>query len=387
MRFKNNGKYNDVYGKTLIGRHQNFGAAPQTEERFYTVNPACVLDRVGDFPQASIETLKEAIHRAKTARPQWGATPAPEKACVLNHFQSLINAHQEELSRSLSRENGFPLSHNRHLLQNLCTPISSGLSFPNTGVYLSKPTDKQLFSNLLKIISSGSLVWLPPQNMLCTASALLDLWLQAGGPPALFQILYSQEEHVSTLLSDISLQDIHTAPISTPCSPVLMLPEHPCQKAVVSLDVLALYLGGILCVPHSELQVFQNILQAQIQSLKTGDPLLDHQIHYGPMGSSQALKRYLDNISESLPHCKRILPEGSGRITRLKKPHQFVGDPDLGHFVWPTLWLMEAQPPIENWPKLPGPSFAILPYTDRAHITQQIDASPYYELTFPEEVK
>lgn len=73
------------------------------------INPADISDVVGEYAQAEVAQVHDAIAAAKTAQPEWGASTPQQRFDVLDFVGSEILARKDELGRLLSREEGKTL--------------------------------------------------------------------------------------------------------------------------------------------------------------------------------------------------------------------------------------------------------------------------------------
>src|SRR4051794_5196421 len=64
-------------------------------------------------PDSGADDARAAVDAAHAAFPAWRATPAKERAQLLKRWHALIVAHQDDLGRLISREQGKPLAEGR----------------------------------------------------------------------------------------------------------------------------------------------------------------------------------------------------------------------------------------------------------------------------------
>ena len=83
----------------------------QAQERIQVINPAteALLDEV---PRGTAEDASEAVSAAKAAFPEWRRMPATERAGLLHEIAEKIRAHEDELARFLTEEEGKPYVEN-----------------------------------------------------------------------------------------------------------------------------------------------------------------------------------------------------------------------------------------------------------------------------------
>ena len=73
------------------------------------INPA-TEDILATAPRADLAQLHRAVVAAKTAFPLWSATPIHVHGALLTKLADAIEAHQDELARLLTDEQGKPLA-------------------------------------------------------------------------------------------------------------------------------------------------------------------------------------------------------------------------------------------------------------------------------------
>ena len=64
-------------------------------------------------PDSGAADARAAVDAAHAAFPAWRAVPAKQRAQILKRWNDLMLAHQEDLGRLISREQGKPLAEGR----------------------------------------------------------------------------------------------------------------------------------------------------------------------------------------------------------------------------------------------------------------------------------
>jgi acyl-CoA reductase-like NAD-dependent aldehyde dehydrogenase len=80
-------------------------------------NPAMIQEVLGHVPLACIEEADEAIESAAAAFPEWRHRPSPRRGAILARAAQIMTARKEELSRTLTREEGKVLRESRGEVQ------------------------------------------------------------------------------------------------------------------------------------------------------------------------------------------------------------------------------------------------------------------------------
>ena len=81
-------------------------------ETLAVTNPA-TGEAVGQVPRAGQTETRRAIEAAEAALPDWRARTGKERAALLRRWADLMMAHQEDLARLMTAEQGKPLSESR----------------------------------------------------------------------------------------------------------------------------------------------------------------------------------------------------------------------------------------------------------------------------------
>ena len=64
-------------------------------------------------PDGTAADARAAVDAADAAFPAWRAVPAKQRAQIIKRWNDLVMAHQEDLGRLISREQGKPLAEGR----------------------------------------------------------------------------------------------------------------------------------------------------------------------------------------------------------------------------------------------------------------------------------
>ncbi len=356
MRFKDNGKFNDVYGKTHVGANLIQGIPAYQGELFFSRNPANPADRVAVFPEASAADVEAACQAAQTALESWQNAPVSELEMVRANLALLLETGRDRLAGLLTRETGKVWAQSQNQIQSLLPLVSPALADSSESgliVYLpgalalNSETAFPLREILLALFSGHTVVWKVWDQAPAFAYAFARLLMQAGLPPGVLNLLNGGESVVAHLRRQIETGSIHMLNLpnggsSHQAQPQLVLAETNLEQAVTAA------LKALVCFEQSPFSQ-PVILQAQIaedfkrrllrrlQNFKLGDPNLDHTVQIGPLSHQQALNLFLAHLNWGKSDGGHLL-SGKGRLSRESKPDNFVGDPDAGYFVWPAIW-------------------------------------------------
>ncbi len=82
---------------------------------------------IAQVPDSSAIDARAAVDAAHAAFPAWRKTPAEQRAQILKRWNDLVMAHQEDLGRLISREQGKPLAEEHAARLPMRPATSSGL--------------------------------------------------------------------------------------------------------------------------------------------------------------------------------------------------------------------------------------------------------------------
>ena len=76
---------------------------------FKSTNPAMLADCLGEFPLSTRDDVRDALHAARAAFPDWSATPAPTRGQIIGNMGRLLMEHKDALVALETREIGKTL--------------------------------------------------------------------------------------------------------------------------------------------------------------------------------------------------------------------------------------------------------------------------------------
>ncbi|PIQ28371.1 hypothetical protein COW36_03925 [bacterium (Candidatus Blackallbacteria) CG17_big_fil_post_rev_8_21_14_2_50_48_46] len=422
MRWKDNGRFNEVYGKTLLGSHLINGTECRGELSFEVRNPAHAGDCVGNFPQASSEFIEQACRAAQGARASWQGLSEAERSLSFRHLADLLSGQQRFLAQLLARELGqaFPecLSEvqtwidcaqrcARQERTSLLLPTEVREALQGVSLYLQESrAGMAVIPHLISNLYLGHpWVWLAPSALSATAYVLGRLFWQSGFPAGVCNLVLGADKDFSEyfpLYQQGLVQAFYLlgkadtlAKYSTLALPIqtLVLPEKP-SVLVLRVETpfhRALETSFKACfeknnnrflklrrifVPQSIALAFKQGFLKAIQSLKIGDPSLNHQVDFGPLRMADDLALYLKHLQAGKAEGAELI-YGKGRLSRASKPEPFIGDPDAGNYVWPSLWDKVSPEMKFAQADLKGPAVALIEIENHEQALDYLQGSPF----------
>jgi acyl-CoA reductase-like NAD-dependent aldehyde dehydrogenase len=357
-------------------------------------NPARLDEIVATVGLADATTFVEACAAARKAQRDWARVPAPVRGRAIQQLGRLVEDNAEALARIMTREIGKPIAEARGSVQEVVDTcnffVSEGRRLYGMTVPSELP-DKQLFTfrnpvGVAAIVTAGNFpvavpswylvpallcgnaaVWKPAEYAPATSEALAQLFLHAGFPEGVFNMVLADGaatfEGLSQALdaglidkvgftgsSDVGrrLGELCGRHLQTPClelggkNPLVVMPDADLDLAVEGALFSGFGTAGQRCTSLGTVIVHEQVHDAflaryaeAVETAAIGDPFED--VLYGPMISSRFRDRFLGWLDWVQPHHTLSGSSATGRITRDAPRSGFVGDPEAGLFVHPTI--------------------------------------------------
>lgn len=384
---------------------------------FDVVNPATasVLDRA---PDRSVEDAKLALERSVSAFAAWKAKTAFERSAVLRKWYELIVADESTLAQMMTQEMGKPISESRGEVKYAAAfvewyaeeakraygeiiPTHSNskrmlaMRQPVGPVYAVTPWNfpaAMVTRKVAPALAAGCTVVLKPaEQSPLTAMRLEQLWVKAGGPGDVFQVLTTADP---AAVSEVFFADARVRKLTFTGSTEIGVKLY--EKAAKTMKRVSLELGGhapfIICddadIPAAVQQVmlskFRNAGQTcvcanriyvhdriqsafaekmaeGVRSLRVGDPMSD-QTQVGPLVDQQGVDKVAAHVDDAIS-------KGANAVVGGKRRHGLFFEPTLLTGVRPGMRILEE----ETF----GPVAPIVGFTDEAEIIRAANATPY----------
>jgi len=199
--------------------------APETDDYTLVHRPA-TGEVIARTPHCSAEDVDCVVAAARAAFPAWAQTPTPDRARVLFRYRELLEAHFEELSEIVCRENGKTRDEARgdvrrgievvelacsvgqsakgEVLPELATGIDGAATREALGVCagitpFNFPAMVPMWMYPVAIACGNCFVLKPSEKVPFTANRLAELFLEAGLPPGVFNVVHGGREAVEAL--------------------------------------------------------------------------------------------------------------------------------------------------------------------------------------------
>ena len=377
---------------SLIGGHPVEGSPGGT---LTVPDPARLDEVVADASLGDAETFVVACRTARAAQRGWAAVPAPVRGRAIQQLGRLVESNLDALARRITREIGKPIAESRGEVQEVvdtCTFFASegrrlyGMTVP------SELPDKQLFTfrapvGVAAIVTAGNfpvavpswylvpallcgnaVVWKPAEYTPSIAEAFARLFLHAGFPSGVFNMVLADgattfqglERALGDGLVDKvgftgstevgrRIGELCGRHLQSPClelggkNPLVVMPDADLDLAVEGALFSGFGTAGQRCTSLGTVIVHEDVhddllarFAKAVEEAPIGDPTAD--VLYGPMLNARFCDRFLNEWLELVrAHHTLHGSSGTGRITASNPRAGFVGDPEAGLYVHPTI--------------------------------------------------
>ena len=321
----------------------------------------------GTVALATPAELRAAVLNAKAAQPAWAATNPQRRARVLMKFNDLIAQHVEELADILAREHGKTIPDAKgdiqrgvevleftfgapHLMKGEYTDGAG----PGIDVYSIRqplgvvagitpfnfPAMIPLWKLAPAIACGNAFILKPSERDPGVPMRLAELFLEAGGPPGIFNVVNGDKVAVDAILDDPDIQAVGfvgSTPIAhyiysrgtasgkrVQCfggakNHMVIMPDADMDQTVDALIGAGYGAAGERCmavsvaVPVGQKTADELVrrLMPRVESLKVG-PSTDGSADYGPLVTRAHLEKVKGYIDIGVEEGAKLLVDGRG---------------------------------------------------------------------------
>ena len=377
-------------------------------------------------PDASAADAAAAVDAAHAAFPAWRAMPAKQRAQILKRWNDLMIAHQDDLGRLISREQGKPLAEGKGEVLYAASYVewfAEEATRTNGDVIPAPVPGRRMFAlkepvgvvaaitpwnfpaamiarKIAPALAAGcTVVCKPAEDTPLTSLALIKLAQQAGVPAGVINIVTASRERTPEVV-DVWLDDSRVRKISfTGSTPV---GKHLARRSADTLKKLSLELGGNApfivfddadvdvavegvmaakfrnggqtCVCPNRVYVqagvhdaFLDKLAARVGALQVG-PATDPASQIGPMINARAVEKIERHVLDAVARGARIVVGGKRlRSTTCDGPNYFA----------PTI-LADVNASMEcSYEETFGPVAPVTRFTTEAEVIAAANDTPF----------
>ena len=384
---------------------------------FDVINPAtnAVLDRA---PDHTAKDATRAIEKSVAGFAAWKAKTAFERSAILRKWFELILNDEATLAQLMTQEMGKPITESRGEVKYAAAFVEWYAEEAKRAygeIIPTHATHKRMFAmrqpvgpvfavtpwnfpaamvtrKVAPALAAGCTVVLKPaEQSPLTALRLGGLWVQAGGPADVFQVLTTSDP---AAVSEVFFADARVRKLTFTGSTEVGIKLY--EKAARTVKRVSLELGGhapfIVCddadIPaavqqvmaskfrnagqtcvcanriyvHDKIQsAFADRMAEGVKNLRVGDPMSD-QTQVGPLVDKQGLDKVASHVDDALGKGAKAVVGG----------HRMDG-----LFFEPTLLTGVKQGMRILEEETFGPVAPIVGYSDEAEIIRAANATPY----------
>lgn len=353
----------------------------KSAEKIDVVNPA-TQEVLAKLPFSTQSEMLMAVEAAKEAFKTWKDVPVPERARLMLRYQDLLKKHQNEIATILAKENGKTLvdaqgdvwrgievvehaANVSNLLMgetvgNVARGIDTYSYLQPLGVCagitpFNFPAMIPLWMFPLAIACGNTFILKPSEQDPMTPTRLAELFLEAGAPKGLLNIIHGGKDQVNFILRNPDIKAVSfvgSVPVAQHVykegcqnlkrvqafagakNHMIVMPDADKTQVVNNLAGASCGAAGQRCMAISvavlvgDAQNWVSDIQAGLKNLQVG-AWDDQAASLGPLISSKAKDRVLDLITQGTREGAKLLLDG--RECR-------VSSHPKGNFVGPTLF-------------------------------------------------
>ncbi|MDA8484899.1 CoA-acylating methylmalonate-semialdehyde dehydrogenase [Pseudomonas resinovorans] len=315
-------------------------------------------------PKATAEEIEAAVASAKAAFQTWREVPVPERARLMLRYQQLLKDHHDELAELLASETGKTFADAKgdvwrgievaehaanvaslmmgETVENVAREIDTASWVQPLGVCVgitpfNFPAMIPLWMFPLAIACGNTFVLKPSEQDPLTPNRLAELFIEAGAPKGVLQVIHGGREQVDALLTHPDVRAISfvgSVPVGQHIyrtgtahlkrvqafagakNHMVVLPDAHKDQVLSNLIGASCGAAGQRCMAISvaifvgEARQWIPELAAQMAELRPGH-WKDAHSAFGPLISQQARQRVLRLIAEGKAEGAECLLDGS----------------------------------------------------------------------------
>jgi betaine-aldehyde dehydrogenase len=357
-------------------------AKPGAGASFASLNPA-TGEILGHFTVAGEAAIDAAVFAARRGQAQWSATPAVERARVLRRAAALLRERNRELAELETRDTGKPIQ------ETLVVDVASGADCleyfaalvqslsgehidlgPQAFGYTRReplgivagigawnyPLQIACWKSAPALAFGNAMIFKPAELTPFTAEKLQEIYLAAGVPPGVFQVVQGFADTGRLLTRHPEIRKVSlTGEVGTGKavmsdaaqtlknvtlelggkSPLIVFEDAKLDNAVAGALLANFYSAGQVCsngtrvfVHRSLKKAFLERLLARVAAMRIGDPM-DPATQVGALISAQHLDKVLGYVARGRAEGAKLLIGGT-RVTD--------GDLANGYFMAPAVF-------------------------------------------------
>jgi betaine-aldehyde dehydrogenase len=394
---------------------------PAAGERFASINPA-TGEVIGSCTVAGAAEVDAAVASAQQAQRAWAALPAPERARVLRRAAGLLRERNDELAELETRDTGKPIQETRVVDVASgadCLEYFAALAQSVSGEHIdlgpsafgytrreplgvvagigawNYPLQIACWKSAPALAFGNAMIFKPAELTPLSAMKLQEIFLQAGVPAGVFQVVQGYADTGRLLTRHPAIRKISlTGEVGTGKavmsdaaqtlknvtlelggkSPLIIFEDAKLDNAVAGALLANFYSAGEVCsngtrvfVHRSLKAAFLERLVARVAAMRIGDPM-DPTTQVGALISQPHMEKVLSYVALGRAEGARLLIGGS-RVTS--------GDLAKGFFVAPAVFDACRDDMAIVREEIFGPVMSVLEFTTEEAVIARANATDF----------
>jgi betaine-aldehyde dehydrogenase len=396
-------------------------ATPRPGERFASVNPASG-EILGYVTAAGASQVDAAVRAAIAAQARWGVLPGVERARILRRAADLLRSRNQELAELETRDTGKPIQETRVVDVTSgadCLEYFAGLAQSLCGEHLdlgpgafgytrreplgvvagigawNYPLQIACWKAAPALACGNAMIFKPAELTPLSAVKLEEIFLEAGLPPGVFQVVQGFAETGRLLTRHPGIRKVSlTGEVGTGKavmgdaaqtlknvtlelggkSPLIVFDDAKLDNAVGGALLANFYSSGQVCSNGTRVFVQRSIkaqflerLVKRVNAMKIGDPMHpDTQV--GALISEQHMQKVLSYIARGRAEGAHVATGGK-RVTS--------GELARGFFVAPTVFDACRDDMCIVREEIFGPVMSVLEFEGEEEVIERANATQF----------
>ena len=397
------------------------GTAVRPAQQLRVINPANG-ELLAELSCAGSAEIDAAVTRAQAAQKQWAELSGAERGRVLLRAARLLRERNEELAVLETRNTGKPIQETRAvdvISGAECLEYYAGLAGSIAGEHLdlgaaafgytrreplgvvagigawNYPLQIACWKSAPALACGNAMVFKPAELTPLTAMKLEEIYLTAGVPPGLFQVVHGEAETGRLLTRHPLIRKISlTGEVGTGKavmadaastlkqvtlelggkSPLIVFDDARLDNAVSGALLGNFYSAGEVCSNGTRVFVHRSVhadfierLRKRVAAMRVGDPL-DAATQVGALISAAHMDKVLGFIAKGRSQGARLITGGARVVS---------GDLAKGFFVAPTVFdgCDDDMDIVRH--EIFGPVMAVLEFEDEDEVVERANASEF----------
>lgn len=369
---------------------------------------------IATLHEASTGQVADACRAAKSAQPAWAALSPAERGRVLSRAARFIEARAEELARLETLDTGKPIQET--LVADwpsgaAALDFFAGLAPTVTGQMIplgqdwaytrreplgvcagigawNYPSQIACWKAAPALVMGNTMVFKPSEETPLGALKLAEIFIEAGMPPGVFNVVQGRGEVGAALVTDPNVAKVSlTGSVPTGRrvyaaaaegmrhvtmelggkSPLIVFEDADLDQAVSAAILANFYSSGQICSNGTRVFLHEDIkeeflsrLALRMKAVRMGDPL-DPATNHGPIITPAQAGKIRDAIAAGLAAGARLV----------------CGGPGEGAFIPPTVLADASDDMSIATDEIFGPVMTALSFADEDEVIARANATPF----------